>query len=71
MSISTLGQRPSPREKFLLDRGEEKLLLGHGENPPRHGVVEDEGGNLPLVVTLPITPRSGKSTKAKKDNESV
>ena len=34
-------------------------------------VVEDEGGNLPLVVTLPIIPRIRKNTKAKKDNGSV
>ena len=66
-----LGQRPSLREKSLLGRGEEKPFLDHGESPPRHSVAEDGGGNLPPVVTLPIIPRSGKSTKAEKDNESV
>jgi len=69
--MSILGQRPSPREKSLLSRGEEKPFLGHGESPPWHNVAEDGGGNPPLVVTLPITPRSGKSTKTEKDNESV
>ena len=69
--MSTLGQRPNPREKSLLGHGEEKPLLGHGENPPQHGVAENEGGNLPLVVTLPITPRSRKSIKAEKNNESI
>ena len=69
--MSTLSQRPSPREKSLLGHEEEKPLLSHGENPPRHGVAEDEGGNLPLVVTLPITPRSRKSIKTEKDNESI
>ena len=68
--MTTLGGRPNPREKSLLGRGKEKPLFGHGENPPWHGVAEDEEGNLPLVVTLPITPWSRKSTKAKKDNES-
>ena len=60
--MTTLGQRPSPREKSL---------LGREESPPRHNVVEDGGGNLPPVVTLPIISRSEKSTKAEKDNESV
>ena len=69
--MSTLGQRPSPREKSLLDRGEEKPFLGHKESPPRHNVVEDGRGNPSPVVTLPIIPRSEKSTKAEKDNESV
>ena len=59
--MTTLGQRPSPREKSL---------LGHQESPPRHNVAEDEGGNLPPVVTFPIISRSRKSTKAEKDNES-
>ena len=57
-----IGPRAQPKEK---------PLLGHGENPPWHGVAEDEGGNLLLVVTLPITPRSRKSTKVENDNESV
>ena len=60
--MTTLGQRPSPREKSL---------LGRGESPPQHNVAEDGGGNLPLVVTLSIISQSWKSTKAKKDNESV
>ena len=62
MSMTTLGQRPSPREKSL---------LGHKESPPRHNVAKDGGGNLPPVVTLPIISRSRKSTKAEKGNESV
>ena len=66
-----LGQRPNPREKSLFGRGEEKPFLGHGESPPTHSVAGDGGGNLPLVMTLPIILRSGKSTKAEKDNESV
>ena len=69
--MSILGQRPSLREKSLLGCTEEKPLLGHGESPSRHSVAQDGGGNLPLVVTLPIIPQSGKSTKAEKDNESV
>jgi len=71
MSMSILGQRPSPREKSLLGRGEEKPFLSHGESSPRHSVAEERGGNLPLVVTLPIISRSRKSTKVKKDNKSV
>ena len=31
-------------------------------------VAEDKGGNLLLVMTLLIVPRSRKSTKAEKDN---
>ena len=71
MLMSILGQRPNPREKSLLGRGEEKPFLGYGESPPRHSVAEDGGGNLPQVVTLPIIPRNGKSTKAEKDNKSI
>ena len=62
MSMTTLGQRPGPWEKSL---------LGRRESPPWHNVAEDGGGNLPPIVTLPIISRSGKSTKAKKGNESV
>ena len=69
--MSILGQRPSPKKKSLLGRREEKPFLGHGESPPRHSVAEDGGGNLPSVVTLPIIPRSEKSTKTEKDNESI
>ena len=69
--MTTLGQRPSPREKSLFGHGEEKPLLGRRESPPRHNVAEDGRGNLPPVVTLPIISRRGKSTKAEKDNESV
>jgi len=69
MSIS--GQRPGLREKSLLGRGKEKPLLSHAESPPRHNVAEDGGGNLPPVVTFPIIPQNGKSTKAEKENESV
>ena len=69
--MTKLGRRPSPREKSLFGRREEKPLLGRGESPPRHNVAEDEGGNLPPVVTLPIISWSGKSTKVEKDNESV
>ena len=69
--MSILGQRPSPREKSLLGCGEEKPFLGHGKSSLRHSVAEDGGGNLLPVVTLPIIPQSGKSTKVEKDNESV
>ena len=62
MSMTTLGQRPSSREKSLLDCE---------ESPPRHNVAKDGGGNLPPVVTLPIISRSGKNIKAEKGNESV
>ena len=31
-------------------------------------VVEDKGGNRPLVVTLQVNPRNRKSTKAEKDD---
>ena len=60
--MTTLGQRPGSWEKSL---------LGRRESPPWHNVAEDGGGNLPSIVTLPIISRSGKSTKAEKDNESV
>ena len=60
--MTILGQRSSPREKSL---------FGRRESPPQHNVVEDGGGNLPPVVTLPIISWSGKSTKVEKDNESV
>ena len=69
--ISILGRRPNPREKSLLGRGEEKPFLGHEESLSQHSVAEDGEDNLPPVVTLPIIPRSGKSIKAEKDNESV
>ena len=69
--MSILGQRPSPKEKSLLGRGEEKPFLGHGESPPRHSLAEDGRGNLPPVVTLLVIPRSGESTNVRKDNESV
>ena len=69
--MSILGQRPNPREKSLFGRKEEKPFLGHGESPPRYSLAEDGGDNLPPVVTLPTIPRSGKSTKAEKDNECV
>jgi len=62
MSITTLDQRLSLREKSLLSRE---------ESPPRHNVAEDGGDNLPPVVTISIISRSGKSTKAENDNESV
>ena len=69
--MSILGQRPSPREKSLLGRREEKPFLGHGESPPRHSETKDGGDNLPPVATLPIIPWNEKSIKAEKDNESV
>ena len=69
--MSILGQRPNPREKSLLSRGEEKPFLGHGESPPRHSETKDRGDNLPPVVTLPIIPWSRKSTTTEKDNESL
>ena len=50
--MSTFGPRAQPKEKPLLDMD----------------IVEDKAGNLPLVVTLHIVPRSRKSTKAEKDN---
>ena len=65
------AEGPAQGKKSLLSCGEEKPLLGHEESPPWHNVVEDGGGNLLPVVTLLIISRSGKSTKAKKDNESV
>ena len=39
----------------------ERTLLGMD-------VAEDKGGNLPLVVTLQVTPQNRKSTKAENDN---
>ena len=60
--MSTLGQGPCLRENPSLAMG--RTLLGIG-------VTKDEGGNLPLIVTLPIIPQSTESTKAEKDNESV
>ena len=64
--MSILGQRPSPREKSLLGRGEEKSFLGHGESPPQHSVAEDGGGNLPPVVTLLLSHGTGKVLKQKR-----
>ena len=55
--MTTLGQRPSPREKSL---------LGRGESPPRHNVAEDGGGKLPPVVTLPSSHGAGKVLKQKR-----
>ena len=59
MSMSTLGQRSSPRKNP--SSAIRRILLGMD-------VAEDKGGNLPLVVTPHITPQSKKSTKAEKDN---
>ena len=59
MSMSTLGQGPSPRKNPSSAMGRTLLSMD---------VAEDKGGNLPLVVTLQIIPRNRKSTKAKKDN---
>ena len=50
--MSTIGPSAQPKEKPLLGMD----------------IAEDKGGNLPLVVTLHIAPRSRKSTKAEKDN---
>ena len=63
MSMFILGRRPSPREKSLLDRGEEKPLLGHAESPPRHNVAEDGGGNLPPVMNSLSSHEAGKILK--------
>ena len=57
MSITTLGQRPSPREKSL---------LGREESPPQHNVAKDGGGNLPSVVTLLSSHGAGKVLKQKR-----
>ena len=59
MSISSLGQGPSPRKN--LSSAMERTLLGMD-------VAEDKGGNQPLVVTLQVIPRNRTSTKAEKDN---
>ena len=59
MSISTMGQGPSPRKNPSLAMG--RTLLGMD-------VAKDKRGNLPLVVTLQVIPRNIKSTKAEKDN---
>ena len=59
MSISTLGQGPSPRKNP--SSAIERTFLDMD-------VAEDKGGNLPLVVTLQVTPQNRKSTKAEKDN---
>ena len=57
MSMPTLGQGLSLRKSPFSAMG--RILLGMG-------VVEDKEGNLPLVVTLHIVPRSRKSTKDRK-----
>ena len=54
-----LGQGPSPRKDP--SSAIRKILLGME-------IAEDKGGNLLLVMTLHIVPRSRKSTKAEKDN---
>ena len=52
MSMSTLGQGPSPRKN----------------TSSAMDVAENKGSNLLLVVTLQIVPRNRKSTKTEKDN---
>ena len=59
MSISTLGQGPSPRKNPFSAMG--RTLLGMD-------VAEDKGSNLLLVVTLQVIPRNKKSTKTEKDS---
>ena len=71
MLMTTLGRKPSPREKIPPGLQGEKAPPRPRGSPPRHNVAEDGGGKLPPVVTLPIISRSGKSTKTEKDNESV
>ena len=70
MSMSTLGQGSSPRENPSSVMGRKSPFSTMGRTLLDMGVAED-GGNLQLVVTLPIVPRSRKSTKAENDNESV
>ena len=60
MSISTLGQEPSPRKNP--SSAMERTFLGMD-------VAEDKGGNLPLAVTPQIVPQNRKSAKAEKENE--
>ena len=52
--MSTLGQGPSPKKNLSSIMG--RILLGMD-------VVEDKGGNLPLVVTPQTVPRNRKSVK--------
>ena len=59
MSMSTLGQGPSPRKNPSSAMG--GTLLGMD-------VAEDKGGNLLLVMTLQIIPRNKTSTKVEKNN---
>ena len=59
MSISTMGQGPSPRKNPSLAMGRTLLSMD---------VAEDKRGNLPLVVTLQVIPRNRKSTKVENDN---
>ena len=59
ISITTLGQGPSPRKDP--SSAMRRILLSMD-------IAEDKGGNLSLIVTLHIVPRSRKSTKAEKDN---
>ena len=59
MSMSTLGQGPSPRKTPSSAMG--KTLLGMD-------VTEDKGGNLLPVVTLQIILRNRKNIKVEKDN---
>ena len=50
-------------------QSKEKLLLGHGKNPPSAmDVAEDKGSGLLLRVTLRVIPWNRVSTKTKKDN---
>ena len=57
--MSTFGLRAQPKEDP--SSAMRRILLGMD-------IAEDKGGNLPLVVTFHIVPRSKKSNKAEKDN---
>jgi len=59
MSTPTLGQGPSPKKNPSSAMG--RTLLGMD-------VGEDQGGSLPLVMTLQIIPRNSKKTRVEKDS---
>ena len=59
MSISTLGQGPSPRKN---------PSSALGRIPHRPSMAKDKGHGLSLREALLVTPWNRKSTKIEKDN---
>ena len=68
MSMSTLGQGPSPRKNPSSVMGRKSPSLAMGRILLGMDIAEGKGGNIWLVATLHIVPQGRKSTKAEKDN---